>query len=438
MKQKQVFHNAKWIILCKIAQSILQLIIGMVSARYLGPSNYGLINYAASIVAFALPVMKLGLDAILVHQLVEAPEKEGEIMGTSLFLNTVSSFLCMGGVCAFALLANFGQTETIIVCALYSTSIFFAALEMIQYWFQYKLLSKYSSVIMLVAYVFVSAYKIFLLATGKSIYWFAFSHSVEYGIIGLLLLAMYRKKTKSGLSISFSRAKKMLSISRHYMLGALMVVVIQNTDHIMLTTMVGKTENGYYSAAITSAGVAQFVFTAIIDSFRPMILESKRENQIEYEKNMSRLYGIIIYLSFIQSLTFTIFAPIIIKVLYGAEYAAAIGVLQILTWYRAFSFMGTVRNIWLLAEEKQKYLPLINLTGMVANIVLNAITIPFWGAKGAAAASLVTQVFMNFILGFIFAPIKQNNRLLLKGVAPKFFFGELKTVVGVILKKKKA
>ena len=436
MKQKQVFHNAKWIIICKIAQSILQLIIGMISARYLGPSNYGIINYAASIVAFALPVMKLGLDAILVHQLVESPEKEGEIMGTSLFLNTVSSFLCMGGVCAFAALANFGQTETIIVCALYSTSIFFAALEMIQYWFQYKLLSKYSSVVMLVAYVFVSAYKIFLLSSGKSIYWFAFSHSVEYGVIGILLLVLYRKKSQSGLSVSFSRAKKMLKLSRHYMIGALMVVVIQNTDHIMLTTMVGEAENGYYSAAITSAGVAQFVFTAIIDSFRPMILESKRENQIEFEKNMSRLYGIIIYLSFAQSLIFTIFAPFIINVLYGAQYAASIGVLQILTWYRAFSFMGTVRNIWLLAEEKQKYLPLINLTGMITNIVLNAVTIPFWGAKGAAAASLVTQVFMNFVLGFIFTPIKQNNRLLLKGIAPRFFFKELKSVANVILKKK--
>ena len=435
MKQKQVFHNAKWIIICKIAQSILQLIIGMVSARYLGPSNYGLISYAASIVAFAMPIMKLGLDAILVHQLVELPEKDGEIMGTSLFLNAVSSFLCMGGVCAFATLANFGQTETIIVCALYSTSIFFAALEMIQYWFQYKLLSKYSSVIMLVAYVFVSAYKIFLLASGKSIYWFALSHSVEYGTVGVLLLIFYRKKSKQRFKVSLSLAKKMLASSKYYMFAALMIMVIQNTDHIMLTMMVSETENGYYSAAITSAGVVQFVFTAIMDSFRPMILEFKKNDGFEYEKNISRLYGIIIYLSVAQSVIFTIFAPVIIKVLYGADYVAAISVLQILTWYTAFSYMGTVRNIWLLAEEKQKYLPIINLTGVFVNVLLNALMIPFLGAKGAAAASLATQVLMNFVMGFILKPIRQNNRLMLKGVSPNFFFKELKNAVFVILKK---
>ena len=108
MKTKEVFNNAKWIIICKIAQSILQLIIGMIAARYLGPSNYGLISYAASITAFAMPIMRLGLDAILVYQLVEEPEKEGEIMGTSLFLNVLMSILCMGGVAGFASIANFG------------------------------------------------------------------------------------------------------------------------------------------------------------------------------------------------------------------------------------------------------------------------------------------------------------------------------------------
>lgn len=428
MEHKKVLNNAKWIIVCKIAQSVLQLVIGMVSARYLGPSNYGLINYAASIVAFALPIMKLGLDAIIVYELVESPEREGEIMGTSLTLNVVSGLLCIGGVSIFAWLANWGETETILVCVLYSLSILFAALEMIQYWYQYKLLAKYSSVIMLVAYLLVSAYKIYLLAASKSIYWFAVSHSVEYGTIGILLIWCYRSNKGGALSFSWNRAKKMLAKSKHYILAALMVVIIQNTDHIMLTSMVGKAENGYYSAAITSAGVAQFVFTAIIDSFRPLILSAKKHSREEYEDNLAKLYGIIIYLSIAQSLVFTIFAPIIIKLLYGAAYAAAVPVLQILTWYRAFSFMGTIRNIWLLADDKQRYLPAINLVGVVLNIILNALVIPLWGACGAAMASLVTQVAMNFVLGFVVKPLRPNNRLMLRGTNPKYLFGELKTI----------
>ena len=437
MKTKEVFNNAKWIIVCKIAQSILQLIIGMISARYLGPANYGLISYAGSIVAFALPIMKLGFDATLVYELVENPDKEGEIMGTSLGLNIFSSILCMGGVALFASVANFGQTETIIVCVLYSISIFFAALEMIQYWFQHKLLSKYSSVIMLVSYLVVSAYKIFLLATQKSIYWFALSHSVEYGVIAILLIVFYYKKGGKRLRFSFSIVGSMLNRSKYYILAALMIVVIQNTDHIMITKMIGEAENGFYAAAITCAAMAQFVFTAIMDSFRPLILSKKKENEIEYEKNVSRLYGIICYLAILQSVTFTLFAPIIVKILYGSEYAATIPILQILTWYSCFSYMGTVRNIWLLAEEKQKYLPAINFTGVVLNIAMNAFMIPMWGACGAALASLLTQLLMNFVLGFIFKPIRKNNMLMLKGLAPKFFVKELRVTIKEVLKKEK-
>jgi Na+-driven multidrug efflux pump len=80
--------------------------------------------------------------------------------------------------------------------------------------------------------------------------------------------------------------------------------------------------------------------------------------------------------------------------------------------------MGTVRNVWILAEEKQHFLWKINLAGVVANIVLNAMLIPVWNACGAALASLFTQAFTNFVLGFVYPPLRENNRLLLKGMNP--------------------
>lgn len=436
MNTNKVFNNAKWIVGCKIVQSLLQLIIGMISARYLGPSNYGLINYASSIVAFALPIMRLGLNAILVRELIESPEKEGEIMGTSLLLNIISAIICIFGVFAFVWVANAGSTETIAVCVLYSISIFFAALEMMQYWFQYKYMSKYSSLVMLGAYVVVSVYKIFLLITAKSVYWFAVINSIEYGIIGIMLIVIYLGKHGQRFSFSKHTAKKMFSRSKHYILASLMVVIFQSTDHIMLTTMIGKKENGYYSAAITCATVIQFVYIAIIDSFRPMILSAKKENTAQYKEAVSGLYCIIIYMSLAQSTVFTVFAKLIVTVLYGAEYVAAIPVLRILVWYMAFSCMGVVRNVWILAEEKQKYLWIINLSGAMFNIVLNAVMIPFWGACGAAFASLLTQIFTNFILGFIIKPMRENNVLLLKGLNPKFLLREAKRYFNLMKKPK--
>ena len=52
MKEK-VIKNAAWMIVCKIAQALISLLITMFTARYLGPSNYGVVTYAASVVSFA-------------------------------------------------------------------------------------------------------------------------------------------------------------------------------------------------------------------------------------------------------------------------------------------------------------------------------------------------------------------------------------------------
>ncbi len=434
MKENKVFNNAKWIVICKLAQSILQLVVGMISARYLGPSNYGLINYAASIVAFAIPVMRLGFDATLVREYVEAPDDEGKIAGTSIVLNLISGVFCTLAVIGFSAVSNVNDHTTILVCLLYSLSLIFAAAEMIQYWFQYKLLSKYSSIIMLVSYFAVSAYKIFLLSTQKSVYWFAVTHSIEYGLIAICLFIVYFKKGGK-LSFSLQLGKKMLNNSKYYILAALMLIVIQNTDHIMLTLMVGKAENGFYSASVTAAGVFQFVYNAIIDSCRPVILANKKEKSDEYYLNMTRLYSLTLYLSLVQSIVFTLGAKLIIGILYGADYAAAVPVFRILVWLFTFAMMGSVRNVWILAEQKQRYLWLINLSGALFNILLNSFLIKPFGACGAAFASVLTQIFANLILGFIWSPLRENNKLIINSLRPGFAFDQAKKLVSMFLKK---
>lgn len=436
MKQNALLNNTKWIMLCKAAQSLLQLVIGLLCARYLGPSNYGLIKYAKSVVAIVLPVMQLGMTSTLVQEFVKKPEKEGEILGTSLAMQLVSCLFCTLMVLAIVFLANPGETETIVVCMLYSLSMFFLAAETTQYWFHSKLMSKYPSIMLVIAYVAVSAYKVYLLVSGKNVYWFAIAESIEYGVIAVGLFVCYNKFKVAKLSVSFSMAKDLFSRSKYYIVASLMFVAFQNIDHIMLKNMIGDAENGFYSAAITSAVVVQFVYYAIIDSARPVILQCKKDSQEKYEKNLARLYCVIVYLALAQSFVFTILAKLIILFLYGRQYMASVPVLQILVWYLAFSYIGAIRNIWILAEEKHSRLWRINLCGVMANVVLNAMFIPRWGACGAAAASVITQFFTNVVVGFIMKDIRPNNRLMLKGLNPKLVLEMLYMLKDMLNKKK--
>lgn len=429
MEKGKVARNAGWIIGIQLVKSILGMVISMLTARFLGPSNFGVINYASSIVAFVAPIMYLGLTGVLVQELVRAPEREGEILGTSITLSFFSSLFCVGGVIAFASIVNRGETQTILVCALYSILLIFQALEMMVYWFQAKLLSKYSSTVSLVAYTVVSAYKIFLLATGKSIYWFAVSNALDYMIIAVGLMIVYKKLGGSRLRFNAEMARHLFSTSKYYIVSNMMVTIFAQTDRIMLKLMVDDAATGYYSAAVTCAGMTSFVFSAIIDSFRPMIFDEKKKGEAGFERSMCRLYSTIIYLSLLQSVVISLFSGVVIHILYGAAYAPAKSILRLLVWYTTFSYLGAVRNIWILAEEKQKYLWIINLSGALANVVLNYFMIPIMGGVGAALASLVTQIFTNVIIGFIIKPIRPNNTLMFRALNPKGIIGDVAAII---------
>ncbi|MDD5979930.1 MAG: flippase [bacterium] len=422
----KVVKNAGWIISCKLIKAILTILITIFTARYLGPSNYGLISYAASLVTFITPIMKLGLDSTLVYEIVNDEKNEGEIIGTSMIMCFLSGLLCLIGILAFVLFVNANEFDTFIVTLLYGMLLLFQAIEMIQYWFQAKLLSKYSSIAMLISYIIVTIFQVYLLINQKSVYWFALSHSIDYLLIDIMLCFIYYKKSKYKLSFSLETGKKIFNNSKYYIISSLMVAVFAQTDKIMIKLMIGNEYVGYYSAATTCATMFAFVFAAIIDSTRPIIFENKNKSQELYEKSMIKIYSIIIYFSLIVSLFTTIIAPLIIRIMYGTNYYPSIISLRIIVWFSTFSYLGTIRNIWIMAEKKQKFLWIINLSGALLNIVINLILIPMYGINGAAFASLLTQIFSNFVIGFIIKPISYNNILMIKSINPKIIISILK------------
>ena len=418
--------NATWIIGCKIIQVVLGMVISALTVRHLGPSNFGVINYAAAIVSFIVPVVKLGLPHVLVQEIVCCPESEGEALGSSLVMSLISSAFCVVGVVSFVAITDSGNAETILVCALYSLLLVANAFELIQYWFQAKLISKYTSVVSVIGYFLISIYKIILIVNKQSVYWFAVSNAIDHLIIGIVLIIIYQKKSNHKLRFSWQYSKKLFGKSKFFIVSSMMVAIFVQTDKIMLKFMMGTAETGIYSAASECAVMASFVFVAIIDSLRPTIVEHKKNNSPLYEKRMCLLYSIIIYMALTQCILMTVCAKPIISILYGHDFMESTGILTIVVWQTMFSYMGSVRNVWILAEEKQRYLWVINLSGILTNVILNFTLIPIWGGGGAAIASVMTQMLTNFVLGFILKPIRRSNYLMIQSINPKFILDALR------------
>ena len=418
MLQNRAASNALWIVVCKSVQAVLGLLISMISARMLGPANYGLLYYAASLVLFVTPVAQLGMTSTLVQELIEDPAHEGEILGTAMLSTLVSSVACIGGVLLFANVSTQGDTETMIVCGLYSLLLLSQSAELIQYWFQTRLLSRYTSVATLIAYALVSVYQLIILASGKNVRWFAVSKAVEYAMIAAALMIIFFRKNRCRLSFRAKRLRSMLQKSWHYMLSSLLPMTFSQADRLMIKAMIGNEAVGFYSAAVVCANATDFFFFALIDTLRPIILQAKLTDEQAYEKNICLLYLLIVYFSLFQSVFVAIFAKSVVYLLYGTVYGSSIGVLRILIWYTAFSYIGSARSVWILAEGKQHLLWKIFLAGALVNILLNCFLIPAYGIEGAAFASLIAQMFANVIIGFIMPSLRKNNQLLLRGIHP--------------------
>ena len=417
--RSKVVKNAGWIIGAQVLKTVLGLVISLFTARFLGPSNFGVINYAASIVAFVAPIMYLGFNNTLVQEIISHPDEEGKVMGSAILLSFISSLCCIVGIVVFTAIADKDEPITILVCGLYSLILVFQSVDLINYWFQAKLMSKHSSLVSLIAYVLVSGYRIFLLATGKSVVWFSVASALDVFLIAVSLLWLYRRQCKQELLPSLSFAFEMLSRSKYYILSNLMIAVFAQTDRIMLKQLIDSSAVAFYTAASTCAGIAGMVFSAIIDSMRPVILEQKHRDEAAYERSMIGLYSVIIYLSLFYSAVVTGFAPIIVGVLYGDAYSASIPVLQVIVWYGTASFLGGARDIWILAEKKQKHLLVINILGVIVNIGLNMLLIPKYSALGAAIATVITQIVINILFVSIYKPTRHNGYLMFKALNPK-------------------
>lgn len=418
---KQLFHNkvatnAGWIIIGKIIQMIINLVVGLITARYLGPSNYGLINYAGAYTAFFSSFCTLGINSVIVKEFVDRPDKCGEIIGTTLGLRAVSSLLSALTIIGISLVADSGETITIIVVVLSSVGVLFQIFDTFNYWFQSKLQSKITAIVTLIAYSITATYKVILLILKKPVTYFAFATSVDYIFIAILLFICYKKYKNDKLSFSFQYGKELLKKSCHFILPGLMVAIYGQTDKLMLKHMISDTEIGYYATAVSLCNMWCFILSAIIDSLYPPIMESFKTDKTEFDRKNKLLYAIVFYLSVFVSALFTILGRFIVELLYGQAYLGAVAPLRVITWYTAFSYLGMARNAWIVCMNKQKYLKYLYISAAAINVVLNLIFIPTLGATGAAIASLVAQIATTFVVPFFMKDLRENSLLMVQAI----------------------
>lgn len=409
-------RNASWIIGGRILQMLLSLIVGVLTARFLGPGNYGLINYGSAYVAFFTALCNLGLNSVIIKDFVDHPDEQGEAIGSALVMRLISSILSAVLIVSVVSIVDKDEPLTIAVVALCSIGSIFHIFETFNFWFQNQYKSKITSIASLCAYVITAGYRIVLLILGKDVRWFAFASSVDYIAVAILLWLAYKRYHGPKLKFSLRKSKSLLSVSYNYILSSIMVALYGQTDKLMLKQMLDENAVGYYATATAICAMWTFVLQAIIDSVYPSILRLKNENQAAYERKNRQLYAIVFYVSCIVSVGFVILGKPVVYILYGEAYLPSVPVLRMVTWYTAFSYLGVARNAWIVSEGRQKYLKYMYGCAAIMNVLLNLLLIPHMGAVGAALASLITQILTTIVLPMFFREMRPNAKLMIDAI----------------------
>lgn len=375
----------------QVLRIIAGLFVGIYVARYLGPEQFGVYSYAAAFVAMFGTISRLGLDGIVVRDLVNHPQERDVYLGTAFWLKLTGAFLTLG-LLAIAVQFTSNDAITNLYIFIIASGLIFQSFDVVDFHFQSRVLSRYVSISRLIQLALSSILKLYFIFIQADLFWFVIVSLVDQITLALsLVFAYWRQKIGSFFGhFNLGTAKVMLSNSWPLILSGIAISLYMRIDQIMIKEMLGEREVGLYAAAVRLSEAWYFVPVIITASLFPAIINAKKISQELYNKRLQRLYTIMIYFAVGVALPVTFVAESIVVILYGMHYQGAGIVLSIHIWAAVFVGLGVVNGSWFLAENLQKLATLNTLIGAVANVVLNYFLIPVYGIAGVAFATLAS------------------------------------------------
>ena len=396
---QQVVGNVGWLFFDKVLRMGVGLLVTAWVARYLGPEQYGIWNYAIAFAALFGTFATLGLDGIVVRELVKDPLARDEILGSAFLLKLGGGLIAL--IISVGCISFFKPNDvlTSYLVAITAGAFLFQSSDAIDLFFQSKVESKYTVLAKDASFAVVSLIRIGLILFGATVILFAGAGLAEALLGALFLVVAYRIRGESVLQwrVKVRAMRAMLRDGWPLILSGLVIMVYMRIDQIMIGEMVGKAAVGTYAAAVRISEIWYFIPVAVSSSLYPAILGLKESNPDRYRMRLQQLYDMLTWLSLGGALAVSVFSGLIIDVLYGTEFHDASSVLIVHVWTGVFVSLGVASGKYLLAENLTKIAFYRSLSGAVANVVLNLALIPRFGAVGAAVGTLVSQALATYI-----------------------------------------
>lgn len=421
--------NSSWLIGEQLLRFAIGLSVGVVVARYLGPQNFGTLNYALSIASLLAVVSGLGLEGLLIRELVRHPDQEETLLGTAFWLR----FGIGSVVWATAVLISFWllpqPDRTFWLVAIILGGFTFQSFGVIESYFAASVRARYTVLPKgIVALIFAAA-RLLLVFTHASLLWFALALATETIASAAALAIVYVKRSGRLTQWRFCRmtARSLFTNSWPFLLASIAVTIYTRTDQIILGSLSGSIQVGIFAAAVRLSELWYFVPVAILQSALPNLINARAYSPALYHDRLQLLYEAFLWLALAVAATMTVVGRDLIHALFGTQYRGAGAVLMVRVWSGVFVSYGIIKGRWELIENMQKVTLVCTGLGAAFNVAANLLLVPRYGAVGAAYSTIVAQILSGLLVPLFYPANRQAVFSFLQAFVPRHLIAALRS-----------
>lgn len=347
-------------------------------------------------------IAPLGIPNILFRELVKRPLEKFDLIGSTIGLRLISASILYLLMLIIAFILNYSPLEITLI-SIFGWVMFGQVFDTIDVYLQSLIKLKSSSKIRIIGLILGSVAKLLLIYFKAPLIAFAIVFTAEYLVIALGFVIIYGKygHTIKELKWNPNIIKPLLITSLPLLYYAALTTINMKIDQLMISEMLDNTANGYYSAVVGLIEATYFIPVALGTSIFPGLVKQKEVNLTEYNNTFQLLYEILLVISIAIALVFFIGAPIIIKLLFGAEFSPSIPIMQMYAFCPILIFYGSIRNRWLIIQDLHKYSIYFLIASIIVNVALNIMLLPVIGPIGAVIAILISYFVAFIVMPFI-------------------------------------
>lgn len=422
---RKYFRNTSWMFVDKVVRLASVLITSIFVTRYLGPELFGQLNYASAFVGIFFALTSMGLDDILIRDLVRRPDRRDQLMGTAAVIKLVGAAVLFITVLSLAVFKQMDST-TLFMVILIASAEFLKPFVVVEQYFYSQVKGRTAAKVNIVQVVIASGFRLALIAVHAPLIWFAWAYIVEMaaGVTGYLIA--YRHSGQFWRNWRFSKhtAQYLLRQSWPLIIYGLALYVQAKIDQVMIGDILRKTmgeaasnaEVGQYSAALKMIEALGFVPGIVVASLAPAITRARAQDRSLYEDRLVNQYRLMFILFLLVSVPLYFLAEPAMVLLFGEKFRMAGYLLSLFAIRLFFTNMGVAKSSFITNESLFKYSLVTSVIGAALNISMNYLLIPTYQSIGAIWAMIGSFFVSIFLVDLFFKEARPNFGWMMKGI----------------------